>query len=797
MANYYVDATLGDDGNPGTQIQPWRTVSKVNSMSFSTGDNIYFKRGEVWREALVVPSSGVNGGVITFGAYGNGDKPKITGADIEADWTGPDENGVWQINDSIWKHQILLEDGEKLCRLLSSDPADLSPGQFGGDSNHIYYKPTSGTPDDHVLELGIRQYPLYISGKSYIKVENLRFEAGNYLSDDPYKLRAVAVLQNCNSCEISNCEVHFGEFFGISLNGATNCDIENTEVTYIGRRGINIGADCSDITVASCHVHHIGKKDTIHSGGIAEGDKEGISISAFSSDGSQEPYNITIEHNRIYSIGSDYAQRSTNCKGICTSQGGADSGNITNVTIRYNKIYNCDGKGISLEGVSGDYEIYYNIVFNNGIGEQDSGTYPWGGLILGTATGTADVKIFNNVFWKNDGGPGTGIKTNVRISVGSGSTLTLSFKNNIVGLFQDASGYDLYFASSGTLNLDSDYNLFYEDSDSKNCIYWNGNTYDFAHIIGNQSGYWSYDHSQDSHSLCQNPLFMDVDNHDFHLQFSSPCIDAGTDVGLGRDFDYNPVPWGAGVDIGAFELVRRTTMLLLSCSSLDCRSGGWLDLSRKGNHGTPYGGARPYMIAPGVMGFKLDGDDSTYLDCGEDESLKISSQITMGGWLLVQEEHPGRHVITKRRPGYNEGDYDLKVGYFCLYVDNLGYPDGYKNLSFTPIYHKWVYEIAVYDGQYMKVYLNGDEVANSDIGSHTIDTRNSKLFIGSNALHTYKHPLKGVVAEIVIASEAWSPDKVRENMYRSPVYRMLRGLPHSMIYTKVPWKQTQGGIYAL
>ncbi|CAD7783114.1 MAG: hypothetical protein KIIPBIDF_01942 [Candidatus Methanoperedenaceae archaeon GB50] len=91
-------------------------------------------------------------------------------------------------------------------------------------------------------------------------MENLRFEVENYSSDDPYKFRAVAVLQNCDSCEISNCEVSKGGFFGISLNDATNCKIRDTEVTYIGRRGINIGADCSDITVDSCHIHSYREK---------------------------------------------------------------------------------------------------------------------------------------------------------------------------------------------------------------------------------------------------------------------------------------------------------------------------------------------------------------------------------------------------------------------------------------------------------------------------------------------------------------------------------------------------------
>ena len=44
-----------------------------------------------------------------------------------------------------------------------------------------------------------------------------------------------------------------------------------------------------------------------------------------------------------------------------------------------------------------------------------------------------------------------------------------------------------------------------------------------------------------------------IDNSDYHLQSSSPCIDAGTDVSLTKDFEGNPVPWGIHPDIGAYE----------------------------------------------------------------------------------------------------------------------------------------------------------------------------------------------------------------------------------------------------
>ena len=48
------------------------------------------------------------------------------------------------------------------------------------------------------------------------------------------------------------------------------------------------------------------------------------------------------------------------------------------------------------------------------------------------------------------------------------------------------------------------------------------------------------------------PLFVDPDHGDYHLQRGSPCIDSGTDTGLDHDFDGNFRPIG-DYDMGAFE----------------------------------------------------------------------------------------------------------------------------------------------------------------------------------------------------------------------------------------------------
>ena len=69
---YYISAS-GNDANNGISIStPWKTISRVNSRSFFAGDSILFRNGDIWRETLVVPSSGSAGAYITFSSYGTG-----------------------------------------------------------------------------------------------------------------------------------------------------------------------------------------------------------------------------------------------------------------------------------------------------------------------------------------------------------------------------------------------------------------------------------------------------------------------------------------------------------------------------------------------------------------------------------------------------------------------------------------------------------------------------------------------------------------------------------------------------
>jgi hypothetical protein len=77
---YYVSSSTGSDSNSGTaSTAAWQTIAHVNSQTFLPGDSILFRRGDVWNESLVPPSSGTSGNPITFDAYGNGPAPNLTG----------------------------------------------------------------------------------------------------------------------------------------------------------------------------------------------------------------------------------------------------------------------------------------------------------------------------------------------------------------------------------------------------------------------------------------------------------------------------------------------------------------------------------------------------------------------------------------------------------------------------------------------------------------------------------------------------------------------------------------------
>ena len=85
QTSYYVDAVAGSDTNNGTsEAIAWQSLSKVNRSSFSPGDQISSKSGQVFFGTLKLRSSGNSTASIVVGKYGGDSKPIINGDNKKA-----------------------------------------------------------------------------------------------------------------------------------------------------------------------------------------------------------------------------------------------------------------------------------------------------------------------------------------------------------------------------------------------------------------------------------------------------------------------------------------------------------------------------------------------------------------------------------------------------------------------------------------------------------------------------------------------------------------------------------------
>jgi hypothetical protein len=97
---YYI-SNDGNDSNSGTDASsPWQTINRLNSASLSPGDNVLFRRGDTFYGTIVASNSGRNGSPVTYGGYGSGNKPVITGFTNVTSWTNKGGN-IWESTNAV------------------------------------------------------------------------------------------------------------------------------------------------------------------------------------------------------------------------------------------------------------------------------------------------------------------------------------------------------------------------------------------------------------------------------------------------------------------------------------------------------------------------------------------------------------------------------------------------------------------------------------------------------------------------------------------------------------------------
>jgi hypothetical protein len=519
---YYVSSSSGSDksGVSGRSASSaWKSLNRVNGMSFKPGDSVLLKRGDVWRETLKIPSSGANGSYITFSTYGEGKDPLIYGSD---------QSGRWKrYNGKIWISVSRFDEPHP-----NRNTDILSEIFFIGSDKSVKW----GNYKTDEKSLAVEMDWTW-SGKN-IYVYSTSDPSAIYSGIEIPQRQACIDLNGKEYISISGVDLSFSKLQGVTcrypMTDLKGLKIENCKIAYIGgniknsgqENGFGIDAVYSDMTVRNCEIHNCGRR--------------GISLCLYAS--GYTVRNVLIEQN-IFHDGH-------HTTGIDISAGsGTYTASLDGVVIRRNLFYDLPSSPFISEQIFVQNQKYtgkavrvMNIRIYSNIFK-----YPSHSAVM--AEGCENMFICNNTFYNHNISKSMTI-AHIWIDANCTSVIV---KNNIFYTELDndlnVNGLEL-FSKSDAKNIEADNNLYYRINNKLRMIFISSAGYRSGDIEKIRSVYGWEKHSP----APANPLFVSPD--DFHLKAGSPAIGKGTDLDL--PFDFYGKKFNAGTpSIGACEYEQK------------------------------------------------------------------------------------------------------------------------------------------------------------------------------------------------------------------------------------------------
>jgi hypothetical protein len=530
---YYVDncVSVGNDRNNGTSTStPWLTINKVNTSTFNPGDSILFESTCTWREELGVPSSGSAGSPITFGAYGTGAAPIISGANLFTSWT-PSSGSVYYTSYSTAPNQV-FEDGGRLTQNTVST-ASLAAGQWYLDTvnSRIWVYLTAGdNPSGHILEASQRPVAIDVYGVAYIAISNLQTQEaqGN----------GVNICCGSSQVDVSGVlsENNFNE--GIEVYESPNSSVVSSTAMYNGGQGIEF-QNSPNALIDRCVAHHNAQL-------TGEDWTAGIHVSGLLST------NVTIQNSVSYSNG--VGQPDWRGAGIWPDTVGAG------LIVRYNSVFGNNFGGINIDADNGA-AVYGNLAYNNGVAGAVAGFGIWF-IADGNDTMTGHV-AFGNTIWGNYS---RGLVFQGYASGYADSCMSNTAENNIAAGTVNGPNFVAQYGCENPGTIGSGNVYTYNDFGvaASNFIEWGAGVYESTYSAW-ETAAGNCGTPGCSHSVESAPTFANTSAAQFWLTGGSPGIDAGSNLGSPYNIGLMPgSTWPTGVttgptntppDIGAFVYV--------------------------------------------------------------------------------------------------------------------------------------------------------------------------------------------------------------------------------------------------
>jgi hypothetical protein len=296
-----------------------------------------------------------------------------------------------------------------------------------------------------------------------------------------------------------------------------------------------------------------------------------FSIETWNSRGGMEIYGNTIVNGGIDLAGSEGTTDAGGVFGFAVK--------IYDNSISWDALNDYNEKAITIErNTTGNSYIYKNYVHNV--------AYV---LAMYTVNGNTieDIYVYYNIFneiRKSSAGY-TGRITMISLASGTATYHNLQFLNNVAYNSTQTMGTAFHFSTTGAIltnitvrnNIvnNSYYPIRFENSDVDVVSNENNNYHDCStNAITYVSSTGTNIIQQNNSTITTDPLFV-IPGSDFHLQSSSPAINAGLDVNLTSDYDGSHV--GSSPDIGAYEYGQR---YLKNNGKLEMNSGKLVVITR-------------------------------------------------------------------------------------------------------------------------------------------------------------------------------------------------------------------------
>ena len=413
---YYLSSSSGNDSNSGTSSSsPWRTLNKLNSFhNLQAGDNVLFKRGDTFYGYVTIFNSGSRANPITFGAYGSGPKPIISGFTNVTTWNNLGGN-IWESSNPVSTLSTL--------KMVVVNGVNTPVGRYPNAStsypflpNYFYFQSHNGTGSgatsitssslssgtnwtgaDVVVRVNhwtldkeriTSQSGSTISyvGQSSGVVDNWGFFIENdprtldeqnewYYNPSTHKIRifsssppsnvlissvdTIFYAYNKSDLKVDNLDIQGANTTAVDFRNCNNATITNCDISYTGDVGIDINnqnySNTADIENNS--FNNCGSSSIFTSGGAS----------------------MIIKNNSVVGSGVISAIKPNDC-----SNGGILIHNSANSLIQYNRVDSSGYCGIQFRG--NGVQVRNNFVNHSAIVRDDGG-----GIYTGYANETGKV----------------------------------------------------------------------------------------------------------------------------------------------------------------------------------------------------------------------------------------------------------------------------------------------------------------------------------------------------------------------------------------------------------------------